>query len=315
MVSPNSTANSANSPHDPTDRLGIALSLTAAIGFGFAVAFARYAYDGGTNGFTLASLRACFATFVLLVICRATGRDVCVGARDWLQLTGLGLLISILFYGNVGAVEFISVGLTALLVFTSPIVTAVLQAILDRTLPAPAKVLALLVAFAGLFLMLGVSFVSSDPRGIALALAAGIAAAGNAVWYGRTMRHLDIVVATLHMTVAAMVSVGVLAIASGECVLPVTASGWGGFAAVVLLQSLGAPIYFAAIRRIGAVKAGVLSNIQPLTSIVAAYLLFGELLSGAQLAGGALVIAGIVLMQRHDAQAAPARIARRAPDG
>jgi len=39
------------------------------------------------------------------------------------------------------------------------------------------------------------------------------------------------------------------------------------------------------------------TNAQPLVSITAAYLLFGEVMSPVQLLGGALVLGGIWLMQ------------------
>ena len=38
---------------DPTDGAGIACALIAAIGFGLAIAVSRFAYEGGTNGFTV----------------------------------------------------------------------------------------------------------------------------------------------------------------------------------------------------------------------------------------------------------------------
>lgn len=41
-----------------------------------------------------------------------------------------------------------------------------------------------------------------------------------------------------------------------------------------------------------------------------AFLLFGEWLAPVQLLGGAMVIAGILIMQRHDARAAAERTAR-----
>ena len=288
---------------DPTDATGIAFALTAAVGFGLAIAVSRFAYEGGTNGFTVASFRSCVATLVMLSLCLSTGRSMRVTRREWLHLTGLGVVISILFYGNVGAVEYISVGLTALLVFTYPTMIATMEAVLTRTMPVPAKAIALVVAFAGLFLMLGVSFGSSHPLGIALALAAALAAATNAVWYSRAVRHVDIVVATLHMTIAATVTVLVVSVLSGSFVLPANPTGWGGLIGVAALQSGVAPVYFAGIARIGPLKSGMLANIQPATSIVAAFLLFGEWLTPVQLLGGAMVIAGILIMQRHDARA------------
>ena len=117
----------------------------------------------------------------------------------------------------------------------------------------------------------------------------------------RTVRHVDIVVATLHMTIAATVTVLVVSVAKGSFVLPLTATGWGGLLGVAALQSGLTPVYFAGIARIGALKSGMIANIQPVTSIVAAFLLFGEWLTPVQLLGGAMVIAGILIMQRHDA--------------
>ena len=296
-----------NPAPDPTDGAGIAYALAAAVAFGLAIAISRYAYDNGSNGFTVASFRSCVATLVVLALCLATGRDMRVTWREWLHLTGLGVLLSVLFYGNVGAVEYISVGLTALLVFTYPTIIATMEAVLTRTMPAPAKAIALVAAFAGLFLMLGVSFGSSHPLGIALALAAAFAAASNAVWYARAVRHVDIVVATLHMTIAATVTVLVVSVLNGSFALPVNATGWAGLLGVAALQSGLAPAYFAGIARIGALKAGMLGNIQPVTSIVAALALFGEWLTPVQLLGGATVIAAILIMQRHDARAAAGR--------
>ena len=285
---------------DPTDGAGIAFALAAAVGFGLAIAVSRFAYEGGANGFTVASIRSCLATLVVLALCLATGRSIRVARREWLHLTGLGVLLSVLFYGNIGAVEHISVGLTALLVFTYPTMITTLEAMLTRTMPAPAKAIALVVAFVGLFLMLGVSFGSSHPLGIALALAA----ASNAVWYSQAVRRLDIVVATLHMTIAATVTVLAVSVVNGSFVLPINATGWGGLIGVVMLQSGLAPVYFAGIARIGPLKSGMLANIQPVTSIVAAFLLFGKWLTPVQWLGGAMVIAGVLIMQRHDARAA-----------
>ncbi len=82
----------------------------------------------------------------------------------------------------------------------------------------------------------------ADGAGIALALAAALAPASNAVRYSRAVRHLDIVVATLHMTIAATVTVLVVSVLNGSFVLPADATGWGGLIGVVVLQSGLAPV-------------------------------------------------------------------------
>jgi DME family drug/metabolite transporter len=57
------------------------------------------------------------------------------------------------------------------------------------------------------------------------------------------------------------------------------------------------PLYFLALAYIGAMKSAMFTNAQPLVSISAAYLLFGEIMTPIQLLGGGLVLAGIWLMQ------------------
>ena len=285
---------------DPGDARGIALALLSAVGLGLAIALARYAYEGGANGLTVATVRSLALVAALFLYCRMTGRSLALGRPDRGRCAGLGLLMAMGFYGNVGAVEYISIGLTALLFFTFPPLIGLLQAVLDRAWPAPAKVAAIALAFAGLATMLGVSLGATDPRGVALALGAAVAVAWNSVGIVRAVGHVGPLVAMFHMAVASAIALPVLTLATGGVQLPVSGSGWAGMLGVVALQCLSLPLYFVAVARIGALKSAMLANVQPVTSIVAARALFGELLGAAQLVGGAMVLAGVMLLQWHD---------------
>ena len=287
---------------DPRGAGGTALALLSAVGLGLAIATARYAYEGGTNGLTVASARSLVLVAGLFVYCRATGRSLGLRRDDRWRCAGLGLLMATGFYGNVGAVEYISIGLAALLFFTFPPLIGLIQAVLDRAWPAFAKVAALVTAFTGLATMLGASLGASDPRGVALALGAALAVALNTVGVVRLVSHINPLVAMFHMAVTAAVVLAALALATGSVRLPVTGIGWAGMFGVIALQSASLPLFFVAITRIGALKSAMLANIQPVVSIVAARVLFGELLGAAQLVGGALVLAGVILTQWHDAR-------------
>ena len=100
-------------------------------------------------------------------------------------------------------------------------------------------------------------------------------------------------------TVAAVVLAAVT-LGSGAMQAPATPSGWLGLALVVVLQSSSIPLYFLAMPRIGALKAAMVSNVQPVVSIVAAFALYAELLTPTQLAGGAMVLGAVWWMQRFD---------------
>ncbi len=277
--------------------LGITLAVLAAVGLGLAVPLSRYAYEGGGNGITVAATRACLMAVGLPLFCLLSGRVLALPWRAWGHCVGLGALMAMMFYGHVGAVEFISVGLAVLLFFTYPPMIAVLNIVMLRERLGPASLIAVAMAFLGLALMLGVSLDVVDLRGVALALGAGMAAAWNAVWLVRSMQEHDPIVITTHMALVAAAVLLVLCLSFGSIAWPVSAAGWGGLSAVVLLQASSVPAYFLGLSYIGAMRSAMFTNAQPLISISAAYLLFGEVMTPVQLLGGALVLGGIWLMQ------------------
>lgn len=288
---------------DPTDRGGLLLAMLAASGLGLAVAVSRLAYEGGTNAITVATTRGWLAVLVVGAFCLLSGRELRLPRQQWLHCLGLGALMSLMFYGNIAAVQYIPVGLAALLFYTYPPMVALLQAALERRAPPLAKAVTLGAAFAGLALMLGVSLGSADPRGLALSLLAAAATAWNAVWMASRLRGVDPVVATFHMAKVAAVVLLALLLASGDLRWPSTSGGWVGLTGVAVLQSVSLPFYFIAIVRVGAMKSAMLSNVQPLVSIAAAYLLFGELLGASQIVGGLIVLGAILVTQQLDSRA------------
>ncbi len=271
--------------------------MLAAVGLGMAVALSRYAYEGGSNGITVAASRATLMAVGLPLFCLLSGRALALPWRAWGHCVGLGALTAMMFYGHVGAVEFVPVGLAVLLFFTYPPMIAVLNIVVLRERLSLPSLIAVAIAFLGLALMLGVSLEVADLRGIALALGAGMAAAWNAVWLVRRMQDYDAMVVTTHMALVAAVVLLALCLSFGTIAWPINATGWGGLSAVVLLQATSVPLYFLGLSYIGAMRSAMFTNAQPLISISAAYLLFGEVMTPVQLLGGALVLGGIWLMQ------------------
>ncbi len=281
-------------------RNGFALAAISAVSFGSAIAIARYAYDGGANGITVASFRALVMATGIWLFCLGSGRNMRLPSHLIPHVIGLGFLLAIMYYGNVGSVEYIPVGLAALVFFTFPPVIAVIETLLDRRLPPTLKLVAVIGGFIGIAMMLGVSLGNAHPIGIALALSASAAAALNAVWMARKMVGYDMIQITAYLTLVAAVALPVLCFFKGGPQFPIGVVGWAGMIAVAALQSLGIPLYYASIPMIGALKSAMVTNIQPIVSIIAAFLLFGEVLTGLQLLGGAIVLISIWLMGYDD---------------
>ena len=68
-------------------------------------------------------------------------------------------------------------------------------------------------------------------------------------------------------------------------------------------------LFFAGLKRVGPTTASILSTAEPVTTVVLAFLAFGESLSPVQLAGGALVLGAVLVAQRAGPQATTARAA------
>ena len=279
---------------------GLSLAVLCAVILGIAVAVSRYAYDDGASAVVVALARSFLLVTTLVVWLVASGRSPWL-PRELVMLSVLnGILMGAMSYGNIGSVEFISVGLAALLFYTFPILIAVLLIALRMEHVTTFKLGALALAFFGLALMLFDAVGAVDIRGVLLALGGSLATAVNAILVGRYFRTADILVVTLHFSVIAMLFLLALAFWVVPVRVPETAAGWGGVAGVAVFQAVGTPLYFLVIARIGALKTGLVMNVQPVTSITAAWWLFGELLSVLQAIGGGIVLVAIALVQWID---------------
>jgi len=279
---------------------GLLIAAVAAVFLGLAPPSARYAYEGGSNGLTVSAARGAFMLTTLFVFMRLAGRPLALPRPDLPHALGCGLLFAGMLYFGVAAVQYIPVGLAALVYFTYPPMIALLLALVLKERVAPGKVGCIALAFCGLLLMLGTSFGAVDPLGVALAVGAAMSVAGNAVWVGRRLAHLDILAVTFHMCWVAFAALLAACLLGDAVAWPATGMGWAGFLGVMVLQTTGSYLYFIAIPRVGALRSGIVSNIQPVTSLLAAMLLFGELLTPLQLAGGLLVLGAVWLMQWQD---------------
>ena len=82
--------------------------------------------------------------------------------------------------------------------------------------------------------------------------------------------------------------------------LPLTSDGWIGLILIIVLQSSSIPLFYIAIQRIGAESTALINNSQPVVSIMAAILIFGEMLTQERLIGAFMVVGGIVAIQWDD---------------
>jgi drug/metabolite transporter (DMT)-like permease len=100
------------------------------------------------------------------------------------------------------------------------------------------------------------------------------------------------------VTTGAAVAFAAVGLVSGRLAVDFSAAGWGWVAAIALVSTVVAiAAFLAGLARVGPGRAAILSTIEPPLTVLLAFLAFGESLRPAQLLGGALVLAAVLVLQ------------------
>ena len=294
-------------------RTGTLLCLASGAAFGAMAIFGKLAYEEGATVGTLLPARFVIAATVFWLLAVATGklrlvrdlprRDVAMG----LALGGIGYALQAgLFFA---ALDRVDASLLSLLLYTFPAMVAIAAVAIGRERLEPRRVVALILASGGLALVVGGAGSGTlDPLGAAF----GIAAAATYATYilvsqSTAERVRPDVLATLVCTGAALsLTVGTVALGVAEPGA-VSATGWGWIGGLAVISTVAAiTLFFAGLSRVGPTAAGILSTVEPLTTVLLAYAVFGETLTALQLAGGALVLAAVPVLNVRLRGPAPA---------
>ncbi len=284
-------------------RFGTLLCLASATAFGAMAAFGKLAYDAGATVGTLLSVRFGLAAMVLwgLLLAGRQARAIrALARRDVALALALGGCAYAIQAGcYFAALERIDASLLSLLVYTFPAMVAVAAITLGRERASARRLAALVLASAGLALILGGAGAGAlDPLGVGLGLAAAMTYATYVlVSEGIAARLAPRVLTALVCTGAAASLTGGAALAGQLRPADVTLAGWGWLACIAVVCTVASvSLFFAGLERVGATTASILATVEPLVTVLLACLLFGEVLSGVQLAGGAVMLGGVLVL-------------------
>jgi drug/metabolite transporter (DMT)-like permease len=281
--------------------------VAAAVSFAAGSTTAVVAYDAGATPLSVITARTTFTLLVVFVLIRMTGGAFRLPPRERAIALAMGLVLGVQSYCHYQAIGLLPVAIAILVLYLFPLLVGLISHVTGGERMSPALGVALVVALAGLILALDVTGEGLDPTGILLA---GVAATTfsvvvvvNAGLIRRSGRSLPV---TLHMNLAAATAFIVFGAVLGEFPLPASRQGWIAFAAVPMFYSIGLICFFVAIGVIGAVRASLIMNLEPIAAIVFGFTLLGQVLTPQQLLGAALVVGAIVGARWRAARASPA---------
>lgn len=284
---------------------GTALALLSATSFGVLPVLTKVVYDDGADPFGVLAVRFTLAGLLLLLLARVRGQALPRGRRlaALLALGAGGYALQSLCYFL--ALERISAGLTALLLYAHPAVVVGLVAVLARRVPRPLSLVCVGVAGVGTVLTIG-PVGGGQAAGVALGLTAAVVYSlyivlGSRVTSGST-DHL----ATSATVLLACASVYLGLAAATRPALPSSLPAWLALLGVALIGTVVAvTAFFAAMSRLGPADTAVVSTFEPVVSVGVAALALGERLGPVQVVGGVLVLAAVVVLARTVEEPSP----------
>jgi len=284
---------------------GIAFALAGVISFAFRPVLIKLCYAvAPVSATTLLFLRMSLSLPFFLAMAWWFRGEKPIARRDWLGIVGLGFLgyylASLLdFLG----LQYVPAGLGRLIMFLYPTLVVILSAIFLGKPATRREFTALAITYAGIALVL------SNKLGIAPEhrqfMFGAMLIFGSAMCYAVylvTGSQLVKRVGSARFTAYTMIVSTAPAVAQFLALEPVSALAlpptlwWYVLLLVTMCTVMPVFLVAEALKRIGANHFALIGALGPVTTVLADFFLMDGALSAVQIAGGALVISGVLLV-------------------
>jgi len=301
-------------PPDQRTRLGYAMVATAATLFAVNGSVSKVALGSGLTALELTQIRNTCAAILFLAFLLAFARSrLRVGRRELAFLVAFGLVgVALVQWLYFVAIENLPVGVALLIEFTAPLFVALFARFVYREHIRRRIWVAVAMCLVGLALVVelwaGVAF---STVGVTAAFGGALGLTAYLLMAERERRHRDPASLSFYGFLFASILWAVLQPlwdfpwdTLGESVsLQGNLSEYSApvWALVTFIVVIGTMVTFTlltgSLRHISATRASIVATLEPVVATVIAWAWLGETLGVAQLVGGGVVIAGILLAQ------------------
>jgi drug/metabolite transporter (DMT)-like permease len=205
---------------------------------------------------------------------------------------------ALITYLSLHALEYISVGPLAFLFYTYPAWVALIAAV-RRTEPLNSvRIVALVLALAGVTIMVGAPTGKLSPVGVVLALASALLYSAYLPTLGQIQRGVPASVATFLLISGAAIAFVLAALFAGELSLPRSTVVWVN---ILLLTFVSTVIAFWSLIKglsvLGPVRTAIIATVEPFFTAVLGVVVLGNQLTTSTLIGGVLIAAAVLVIE------------------
>jgi len=187
--------------------------------------------------------------------------------------------------------------LVDLLLFTYPAFVTLGAVWMRRDRWTPRRALALISVAAGSVLVLAGGLNAIDPLGALLALGASLAYAAYILCSAGEVDRTEPLMLAALVSAGAAGTLTAVGVSQGDLSYGLSVPAFVLIAAVGLVAAAGMITFIAGVHQLGPARASIVSAVQPALTPFLGLAVFGDRLGPAQIAGGAVVLTGIVALE------------------
>ena len=277
---------------------GVYFIALSACGYGVMPIFALFAYRSGINIHTLLFLRFFITALLLFAYLCRTEKGMRVTKRDLGALFVMGGILytlqSTLYFTSL---KYIPPSLTALLLYTYPIIVPLLSFGFGKERLTVRHLAAVFLSFAGLILILGGPAGKINLLGVGMAFGAALVYSCYIVLGNRLIQKIPPATASAFIALFASCSFLAASVGAHSLRLDLGLAAWWPVLGIVLFSTVLAMLmFFRGMERTGPTTASIISTLEPLVTILFSWLFFQDKLTPWQLMGTIGVLAGAVIV-------------------
>jgi drug/metabolite transporter (DMT)-like permease len=291
-------------PHMTSDtrarraRIGILIAAAAALSLGINDVAVPFAYAQGFSWPTVVFFRFAFLLVSLLVFLPLTGLSYCLPRDHALHAQGSGITAGLATLGLLGSFAYLPVSLALIILYTFPILTALFESAHARRLPSSVEIICLVVALAGIGIIIGLNEATLSSLGLLLGALSSVGYAASIFWNSVKLRTADGTVISFHMAIAGVATTGLFLLATGTfAVAQASFSGWLPVLLTCFFFTAAFIGVYKAVEFAGGAPTAMVLNLEPVFVMLLAAILLDEALTLPRLLGSAMVIGAVVVSE------------------
>jgi drug/metabolite transporter (DMT)-like permease len=263
--------------------------------------------NAGVPPMTMVTIRFVAATIILNIFLKRFDPNARLRRRDILPLLASGLAgVTIYFFFESRGIKLTSASHASLIIAVIPVVTVAAEAILFRTR------ISWVVAVGIVLSVIGVVFVVGRPSG-SRNLAGDLFMFGAcAAWVAYIILSKNLHTRLSDIAITAYQSLFGTAFLVPFCLLErgqwvaITPAAWISLAYLAIFCSaLSNFLYVYALSRLGPISVSPYVNLIPVVGVLGGVALLGESIVWTQVLGGVVILAGVLLVSRHQPAGPP----------